>query len=94
MYHFHHQKIVAVKGAGISEFDSSDDSQPSRMQSQQQMSIYQSHPSQHNQQMMYGQGNRQTQHGMQQIMSQQQQQQQHHHNQHCDDSEPEFRVSI
>lgn len=75
---------VAVKGAGITEFDSSDDSQPGRMQNQQEMSIYQTPQ---NQQMIYGQGNRQTLHGMQQIMSQQQQD-----NQHCDDSEPEFRV--
>lgn len=81
--------IVAVKGAGISEFDSSDDSQQGRIHNQHQMSIYQSQPNQHNQQMMYGQGNRQSQHGMQQISSQHQQQQ---HNQHCEDSEPEFRV--
>lgn len=53
------------------------------------MSIYQSQPNQHNQQIMYGQGNRQTQHGMQQIISQQQQD-----NQHCDDGEPEFRVKF
>lgn len=77
---------VAVKGAGISDFDSSDDSQPGRMQSQQShMSMYQSQPTQ---QMMYGQVNRQSQHGMQQIISQQ------HHNQHCDDNESDFRVKI
>lgn len=75
---------VAVKGAGITEFDSSDDSQTSRMQNQQEMSIYQT--PQLNQQIMYGQDNRQTLHGMQQIMSQQQQDNQH------DESEPEFRV--
>lgn len=56
---------------------------------QQDMSIYQSQPNQHNQQLMYGQGNRQTQHGMQQIISQQQQD-----NQHVDDGEPEFRVKF
>lgn len=80
---------VAVKGAGITEFDSSDDSQPSRMQNQQNMSIYQSQQNQHNQQIMYGQGNRQSQHGMQQIISQQQQD-----NQYCDDTEQEFRVKF
>lgn len=57
------------------------------MQTQQEMSIYQT--PQVNQQIMYGQANRQTLHGMQQIMSQQQQD-----NQHCDENEPEFRVKI
>lgn len=57
------------------------------MQNQQDMSIYQtSQQNDHsNQQIIYGQGNRQ-QHGMQPIISQQQQQE------HNDESEPEFRV--
>ncbi|KAJ6646601.1 Glutamine and serine-rich protein 1, partial [Pseudolycoriella hygida] len=50
-------KSNILTGAGISEFDSSDDSQPGRVQNQQQMPVYQP------QQMLYGQGNRQSHHG-------------------------------
>lgn len=78
---------VAVEGAGITEFDSSDDSQPGRMQNHHEMSSYQSLQSQHNQQLIYGQSNRHSQHGMQQIISQPQQD-------HFDDNEPEFRVKF
>lgn len=59
------------------------------MQNQQEMSIYQSQQHQHNPQMMYGHGNRQSQHGIHQITSQHQQD-----NQHCDEIETEFRVKV